>query len=79
MRIVTQFVFPPIPSRSMDWSAVDDDTYDYDKPVGRGATEREAIETAKKLRSAEIDRLWKEIDALDDRMEALELAEQDSI
>lgn len=43
MRIVTHYVFPPIPVRTMDWSAVDDDTYDYDQPVGWGATEQEAI------------------------------------
>lgn len=43
MKIVTNFVFPPIPVRSMDWSAVDNDTYDYDQPIGWGATEQEAI------------------------------------
>ena len=43
MRIRTESVFPPIPLRTMDWIAVDDDTYDYDSPVGRGATEAEAI------------------------------------
>jgi hypothetical protein len=53
----TTFVCPPIPCRSMDWSAVDDDTYDasYEGedeagshwksgPIGRGATEADAIE-----------------------------------
>lgn len=44
--------YPPIPVRDMDWSAIDDDTYDVDCdgdgffsncPVGRGATEQEAI------------------------------------
>lgn len=44
MKIRTEFVYPPIPDRSFDWSAVDDDTYDYDAPIGRGATEQEAIE-----------------------------------
>jgi hypothetical protein len=52
----TTFEYPPIPCRSMDWSAIDDDTYDasYEGedeagnhwksgPVGRGATEAEAI------------------------------------
>lgn len=43
MRIVTNHVFPPILVRSMDWSAIDDDTYDYDQPVGWGSTEHEAI------------------------------------
>lgn len=43
MRIVTNYVFPPILVRSMDWSAIDDETYDYDGPIGWGATEQEAI------------------------------------
>lgn len=53
----TNFVYPPIPSRSMDWSAIDSNTYDasYEgedenghhwscSPSGHGRTEREAIE-----------------------------------
>lgn len=44
MRIVTNYIFPPIPIRSMDWCAVDDDTYDEGCPVGWGATEQEAID-----------------------------------
>lgn len=44
MKIVTQFIYPPIPVRKFDWSAVDDETYDYDKPIGFGATEQEAID-----------------------------------
>lgn len=52
MKISTTHEFPPIPIRTMDWSAVDADTYDCDcdqdgyfslGPVGRGATEAEAI------------------------------------
>lgn len=43
MTIKTSFDFPPIPYRGMDWSAVDSDTYDYDQPVGHGATEQEAV------------------------------------
>ena len=44
MKIRTEFVYPPIPLRQFDWSAVDDDTYDGDGcPIGRGATEAEAI------------------------------------
>jgi hypothetical protein len=27
----------------MDWSAIDDDTYDYDAPIGFGPTETAAI------------------------------------
>ena len=53
----TCFDYPPIPCRSMDWSAIDDNTYDasYEgedesgsiwkcSPSGHGATELEAIE-----------------------------------
>jgi len=52
MKIVTHFDPKPIPIRSFDWSAVDDDTYDADcdqdgffsnSPIGWGATEEEAI------------------------------------
>lgn len=43
MKIVTHHVYPPIPDRRFDWSAVDDDTYDGTGPVGTGATEAEAI------------------------------------
>lgn len=50
MKIVTHYDPPPIPMRDCDWCAYDDDTYGGDPgdPVGRGATEREAI----------IDLLW---------------------
>lgn len=44
MRIVTSNVFPPIPVRTMDWSAVDDDTYDGEGcAIGWGETEQQAI------------------------------------
>lgn len=47
MKIRTTYEYPPIPDRSMDWSAIDDDTYDGAEdshcPIGRGATEAEAI------------------------------------
>jgi hypothetical protein len=47
MNIRTEYVYPPIPDRRWDWSAVDDDTYDGAEdshcPIGRGATEDEAI------------------------------------
>lgn len=47
MNIVTSFVHPPIPVRSMDWQAYDSDTYDGAEdsrcPIGRGATEEAAI------------------------------------
>jgi hypothetical protein len=52
IHLATEFVYPPIPSRSMDWSAVDDNTYDasFDGDHwsqgahGTGATELEAID-----------------------------------
>lgn len=55
MNIRTTHVYPPIPIRSMDWSATTDD-YDADcdqdgffstHPIGWGATEAEAIEDLK--------------------------------
>lgn len=49
-KIITTFVYPPIPIRSLDWSA----HFDGDEPdddghmlVGRGATEGEAIQDLK--------------------------------
>lgn len=43
-KIVTHFEYPPIPIRQFDWSAIDDDTYDGEGcPIGRGATEEDAI------------------------------------
>lgn len=46
-KIITSFVYPPIPARDMDWQA----HFDGDEPnddrqmlVSRGATEQEAIE-----------------------------------
>lgn len=49
--IITEFVYPPIPLRNFDWSAVTDDYdgADIDEntssrdPIGWGATEAEAI------------------------------------
>lgn len=41
-KIITNFVDPPIPIRQFDWSAVRA-CYDEGDPVGRGATEAEAI------------------------------------
>lgn len=47
MKIRTHLEYPPIPVRKFDWSAVDGDTYDGAEdshcPIGRGATEQEAI------------------------------------
>lgn len=43
MRIVTEYIFPPIPDRRFDWSAIDDDTYEPGNPIGFGATKEEAI------------------------------------
>jgi hypothetical protein len=47
MRVRTTFVFPPIPVRDFDWSAVDEETYDgaddSNCPIGRGPTEEAAV------------------------------------
>ena len=44
MKIRTEFVYPPIPIRTFDWSAIDDDTYDGPgSPMGTGRTEQEAV------------------------------------
>jgi hypothetical protein len=44
VKIKTEYVYPPIPLRQFDWSAIDDDTYDGPGcPIGAGATEAEAI------------------------------------
>lgn len=57
MNIKTECVCPPIPIRTMDWIAWDDDSYDASfegsdesgdhwnsSPLGQGATEQEAID-----------------------------------
>ena len=45
MRIKTNYWAKPIPIRSFDWCAYDDDTYDGPgSPLGSGATEQEAID-----------------------------------
>lgn len=44
IKIRTENVYPPIPIRDYDWSAVDDNTYDgEDCPIGWGRTEQAAI------------------------------------
>jgi hypothetical protein len=52
IKVRTTYEYPPIPDRSMDWSAIDDDNYDADcdqdgffstSPIGRGPTEEAAI------------------------------------
>jgi hypothetical protein len=43
MKIRTEFVYPPIPDRQFDWSAVDDDTYEPGCPIGSGRTELAAV------------------------------------
>lgn len=45
MKIGTHYDPPPIPMRSFDWKAIDEDTYDGGEaePMGLGATEAEAI------------------------------------
>jgi hypothetical protein len=43
-RIVTSFVYPPIPVRSFDWSAIREG-YEPGDPIGVGATELGAIQS----------------------------------
>lgn len=55
MKIRTEFVYPPIPVRDFDWSAIDDDTYDGAEDsgtrgqIGYGRTEAEAIADLKAI------------------------------
>jgi hypothetical protein len=50
MKILTDFVHPPIPLRGFDWSAIDSDTYDGAEDsgnrhqIGWGETEQQAID-----------------------------------
>ena len=41
-KIITNHIYPPIPPRDFDWSAVLDG-YEPGAPIGYGATEQEAI------------------------------------
>ena len=45
MKIITSFDFPPIGTRDMDWSAIDDSTYggEPNDPIGYGPTREKAI------------------------------------
>lgn len=51
--IETEYVYPPIPDRRFDWSAVRHG-YDIGDPIGRGPTEQDAIDD---LLNWEADRL----------------------
>jgi len=42
LKIVTEYVYPPIPVRQFDWSAVEDG-YEPGRPIGYGYTEAEAV------------------------------------
>lgn len=44
IKIRTENVYPPIPVREWDWSAVDDNTYEPGCPIGWGRTEQAAID-----------------------------------
>ena len=48
MKIVTTFVYPPIPIRDFDWCA-HDDNYEPGCLIGWGKTEEEAIADFKSL------------------------------
>ena len=44
IKIETENVFPPIPTREFVWSAIDGNTYDGEGcKIGRGVTEADAI------------------------------------
>ena len=45
MKIIVTFDFPPIGTRDMDWSAIDDSTYggEPNDPIGYGPTREKAI------------------------------------
>jgi hypothetical protein len=51
VKIITHYIYPPIPNRNMDWSAVtenydadcDQDGYFSHDPIGYGKTESEAV------------------------------------
>jgi hypothetical protein len=45
-KIITSFIYPPIPIRQFDWCA-HYDNYEPGCPMGHGATEQEAIEDLK--------------------------------
>lgn len=47
-KIITNFVFPPIPIRSFDWSAFREG-YEPGNLIGWGKTEKEAIENLKEM------------------------------
>lgn len=42
MKIITDYIYPPIPLRSFDWMATTED-YDGGDPIGFGQTEDEAV------------------------------------
>lgn len=47
IKLRTDFIYPPIPIRTHDWSAVTDDydgADDSNCPIGYGATEQQAID-----------------------------------
>ena len=51
-KILTERIFPPIPDRSFDWSAVLEG-YDAGDPIGYGRTEAEAIADLKEQMEGE--------------------------
>jgi hypothetical protein len=51
MKIITEFIYPPIPIRRYDWSAVREG-YDEGDHVGWGATEQEAINELLEMEAA---------------------------
>ena len=64
-RIVTQFIYPPIPLRQFDWQATFDG-YEPGDPIGHGRTERDAVRDLKEQ--------WEEACFLDEK--ALKMAQE---
>ena len=42
VKIRTEYIYPPIPVRDLDWRATDEN-YDLGSPIGYGRTETDAI------------------------------------
>jgi hypothetical protein len=55
--IGTEYVYPPIPIRTMDWQATSD-SYDEGDPVGHGLTELDAVKDL----CEQFEQLWLEKD-----------------
>lgn len=48
VKIITNYIYPPIPDRRFDWSAVTDN-YEPGQPIGYGPTKEAAIADLQEL------------------------------